>query len=144
VALGKNINLDLQLADEQLTVIADNVQMEHVLINLATNAKGAMPEGGRLTIKTEVVGADAAPTGVFDGGKQSLYALVSVTDTGPGMDERTREKIFEPFFTTKEAGEGTGLGLSIVYSTVKQHGGYIEVQSEPGKGATFKIYLPMI
>jgi PAS domain S-box-containing protein len=144
VALGKNIKLDLQLADEQLTVIADNVQMEHVLINLATNAKGAMPEGGRLTIKTEVVGADAAPTGVFDGGKQSLYALVSVTDTGPGMDERTREKIFEPFFTTKEAGEGTGLGLSIVYSTVKQHGGYIEVQSEPGKGATFKIYLPMI
>jgi PAS domain S-box-containing protein len=142
--IGEDIELKAVLADDNLTVMADSGQIEQVLVNLATNARDAMPEGGCLTIRTE--------TGVLDHefikrhgyGKPGPYALISVTDTGTGMDEKTKERIFEPFFTTKEVGKGTGLGLSIVYGIVKQHNGYITCYSEPGKGATFKIFLPAI
>jgi PAS domain S-box-containing protein len=142
--IGEDVELSTRLAGRRLTVLADASQFEQVLMNLATNARDAMPEGGALTIATEEfdVGADFAAAHGF--GRRGRHALVSVSDTGTGMDEQTREKIFEPFFTTKDPGRGTGLGLAIVYGIVKQHEGIIHVYSEPGRGTTFKIYLPLI
>ncbi len=126
-----------------LTIMADRIQIEQVLMNLCTNARDAMPQGGTLIIKTELVELGKEFRTIPGYGEPGLYALISVSDTGGGMDEKTREKIFEPFFTTKEVGKGTGLGLSIVYGIIKQHNGYINCYSEPGKGTTFKIYLPV-
>jgi len=124
--------------------MADSDQMEQVLINLATNARDAMPRGGTLTITTKVIELDDVFIKVHGYGEMGEYALISVKDTGTGMDKETLRRIFQPFFTTKEVGKGTGLGLSIVYGIIKQHGGYINVESEPGKGAAFRIYLPLI
>lgn len=137
--IGEDIEFRVLLADEDLVVMADSGQIEQVLMNLAVNSRDAMPEGGILTIRTERVdiGSGAGPSFPAPG----AYAAVSVSDSGKGMDQDTRQRIFEPFFTTKEIGKGTGLGLSIVYSIIKQHNGEINVYSEPGKGTTFTIYL---
>ena len=124
--------------------MADPGQIEQILMNLATNARDAMPKGGLLTIRTETADIDHKFMTEHSFGQEGKYALISFTDTGMGIDRETREKIFEPFFTTKEAGKGTGLGLSMVYGIIKQHEGYINVYSEPGKGTTFRIYLPLI
>ncbi|MFA4828917.1 MAG: ATP-binding protein [Thermodesulfovibrionales bacterium] len=141
--LGENIGLNIMLAEEDLTVVADSGQIEQVLMNLCTNARDAMPGGGMLTIKTELAELDAEFRKTHGYGKPGLYAVISVADTGTGMDEKTRERIFEPFFTTKDVGKGTGLGLSIAYGIIRQHNGYINCDSETGKGTTFKAYLPL-
>jgi len=142
--IGEDIVSQILLTDKTLPVLADSSQIEQILMNLATNARDAMPEGGSLTIRTEPVVLDDAFIKVHGYGKKGAYVLLSVQDSGRGMDENTKGSIFEPFFTTKEIGRGTGLGLSIVYGIVKQHNGYIECESEQGKGTTFKIYLPVV
>jgi two-component system cell cycle sensor histidine kinase/response regulator CckA len=124
--------------------MADVTQLEQVLMNLTTNGRDAMPEGGTLIIEAKATTMDHQFLREHGFGKPGSYALMSVTDNGCGMDGPTKEKIFEPFFTTKEMGRGTGLGLSIVYGIVKQHDGYICVTSEPGHGTTFEIYLPIV
>ncbi|MCB2187847.1 MAG: PAS domain S-box protein [Deltaproteobacteria bacterium] len=140
--LPKMIRLELQLAGEPWLVNADLGQMQQVLLNLASNASDAMPEGGRVVVETrnvEVSEGEAAPAPDMNPGR---YLLLAVTDFGQGMDAATRDQIFNPFFTTKEVGRGTGLGLSTVYGIVKSHGGHISCQSEPGRGTTFLLYLP--
>jgi len=142
--IGEDIELSTVLTEEVITVMADKTQIEQILMNLSTNARDAMPNGGLLTIRTEVMQFDHEYIKAHGYGKTGPYALVSVEDTGEGMDVETRERIFEPFYTTKATGKGTGLGLSMVYGTIKQHDGYINAYSEPKKGTTFKIYLPLI
>ncbi len=142
--IGEDIELKIVLTDRALTVMADSSHIEQVLMNLATNARDAMPNGGSLTIETEAVNIDEEFIKAHAYGKPGEYALISISDTGAGMDEKTKDKIFEPFFTTKEVGKGTGLGLAMVYGIIKQHDGYIHVYSEPNEGTTFRIYLPVI
>ncbi len=142
--IGEDIELSIVITDKDLTVMADDGQIEQLLMNLATNAQHAMPEGGSLTIRTECVQLDYEFIKRHGFDKPGHYALLSIEDTGTGMDEKTRERIFEPFFTTKEIGKGTGLGLAMVYGIVKQHNGYINVYSEPDRGTIFRIYLPLI
>ena len=141
--MPEDIDLTIRLGDDA-TVRADMTQIAQVLMNLATNARDAMPKGGRLTIETGRVVIDEEFRRTHGYGKPDAYALILVTDTGMGMEEKTQGKIFEPFFTTKELGKGTGLGLSIVYGIVKQHNGYINVSSRPGEGSTFLLYLPEV
>jgi PAS domain S-box-containing protein len=140
--IGADIEFSTHTAENPLPVFADAGQIEQVLMNLATNARDAMPEGGSLTIKVE----EKCYTHFSFQGliKPGRYALITVSDSGSGMDENTRAKIFEPFFTTKELGRGTGLGLAIVYGIIKQHNGFINVYSEPGNGTSFQIHLPLI
>jgi two-component system cell cycle sensor histidine kinase/response regulator CckA len=141
--LTENVDLVIQTAPNIGFVKADPVQMEQVLINLVVNARDAMPKGGRLTIAT--AGCNGRKD-LEDKEKifASPYATLCVSDTGIGMDAATRARIFEPFFTTKEVGKGTGLGLATVYGIIKQSNGHIEVESEPGKGSTFRISLPRV
>ncbi len=142
--IRENIKIDLKLCKEDLIIMADSGQLDQVLMNLATNASDAIAEDGVITAVTEAVELDAR---FFKGKgevKSGRYALLSVIDNGMGMDEKTRERIFEPFFTTKNVGKGTGLGLSMIYGIIKQHGGYIDVDSAPGKGTIFKTYLPLV
>ncbi len=142
--IGEDIELSTVLTDADLTIMADSTQIDQILMNLATNAQDAMPSGGRVTIRTDKMELDIEYVEAYGYGRPGDYALLSVEDTGTGMDEKTKERIFEPFFTTKEVGKGTGLGLSMVYGIIKQHDGYINVYSEPGRGTTFRILLPLI
>jgi CheY-like chemotaxis protein len=124
--------------------MADAGQIEQVLLNLATNARDAMPNGGHLTLDTQRVELDDTFIRSHGYGEPGMFTVISVSDTGSGMDKETMAKIFEPFFTTKEVEKGTGLGLAMVYGIIKQHNGYINVYSEPGSGTTFRLYLPAI
>ena len=141
--IGDDITLKLVSHGAPLPVVADNHQLEQVLMNLAVNAKDAMPQGGQFILQTEqtVLHEDFVTTHGY--GKPGVYAFLSVSDTGKGMDKETQQRIFEPFFTTKEVGKGTGLGLAVVYGIIKQHEGFIAVYSEPEQGSTFRIYLPL-
>ena len=141
--IGENIDLTTRLTPNVGHTRADAGQLEQVIMNLVVNAKDAMPDGGRILIQTSEADPDTARRehSLIEPG---AYILLSVSDTGAGMDRETQSRIFEPFFTTKEKGKGTGLGLSTVYGIVKQGGGYIFAQSEPGCGTTFRIYLPRV
>jgi PAS domain S-box-containing protein len=142
--MPENIEFRTILSGEDLIIRADIGQIEQVLMNLVTNAGDALPAGGNLTISTGVIEIDAAFVTTRNSGKPGRHAMLSVADSGSGMDGKTRERIFEPFFSTKEPGKGTGLGLSIVHGIVTQHDGFIDVKSEPGQGTTFDIYLPLV
>ncbi len=141
--LPEDIGLSINLAGTETSSLLDVTQIGQVLMNLATNARDAMPQGGSLTITTEEARIDENFIRTHGFGKMGDYVRLSVSDTGMGMDEPTMERIFEPFFTTKAVGKGTGLGLASVYGIVKQHKGYITVSSAPFKGTTFDIYLPV-
>ncbi len=142
--IGEDITLTSIFHPGDLPVSVDSGQIEQVLINLTTNARDAMPQGGLLTIETGVQKIDASFVEAQGVGQAGNFAVVSVFDTGCGMSVETQKKIFEPFFTTKETGKGTGLGMAIVYGIVKQHNGFINLYSEPGTGTTFRIYLPLL
>jgi two-component system, cell cycle sensor histidine kinase and response regulator CckA len=139
--IGENIALVTVLTGEPLGVTADVGQIEQVIMNLVTNARNAMPGGGKLTLETGVKDPDQnAASETSDA--PSRYAVLAVKDTGVGIDQQTKLHLFEPFFTTKEVGKGTGLGLSTIYGIVKHHHGHVRVHSELGRGSTFEIYLP--
>ncbi len=142
--LTEDIELSTSFTREGTVVMADRSQIDQILFNMATNARDAMPKGGVLAIGTDLVDMDRRFIRTFGFGEPGRYVLIYVSDTGAGMDAATREKIFEPFFTTKELGRGTGLGLATVYGIVKQHNGYITVDSQPKRGTTFHIYLPAV
>jgi PAS domain S-box-containing protein len=142
--LGETISVETALAAGLWRVEADANELEAAILNLAVNARDAMPDGGRLTIETANVQIDEGYAATLAEGTPGQYVLISVSDTGAGMDAATVAKAFEPFFTTKPVGRGTGLGLSQVYGFVKQSGGHVRLQSEPGRGTTVKIYLPRL
>lgn len=140
--IPKMIAVNFKPSESPCTVHADPVQISQVIMNLIVNARDAMPEGGTITILTDVIRLEDPHEAEMIFLKPGKYAWMSIQDSGLGMDQTTLEHIFEPFFTTKEAGKGTGLGLSVVYGIVKHHGGSILCSSEPGKGSTFQIHLP--
>ncbi len=139
---GDKVELVLLLEPELATVKADQSQLEQVLMNMVVNARDAMPEGGRLTIRTENVTVEPEQCAGAPEARRGRFVRLSVADTGFGMNKDTLEQMFEPFFTTKQS--GTGLGLSVAYGIIRQHGGWISVDSEPGRGTRFQIYLPVV
>jgi len=140
--INEDIRLVTRLTAEELPVMVDSVQIEQVLMSLAANARDAMPDGGEIVLRSQLVDMDAASAAMNGLGKPGRFALLTVSDTGQGMIEETISHIFEPFFTTKETGKGTGLGLSIAYGIIKKHNGIIICASQKGAGTTFSIYLP--
>ena len=140
--ISEDITMKITVHEAPLPLIADRYQLEQVLMNLAVNARDAMPGGGEFSLRTEQVILSEDDVSAH-GGKPGMYALLTVSDTGTGIDRETLPQIFEPFFTTKEVGKGTGLGLAVVYGIIKQHDGFITVSSEHGQGSTFRIYLPL-
>ena len=140
--IGEDVALTLHTTNPLRTVLADVGQVEQVIMNLAVNARDAMPKGGTLSIGTTEVDVDERSQHGPDVVKPGRYVLLTVSDSGAGMSRKVRDRVFEPFFTTKEVGMGTGLGLATVYGIVKQHNGYIFVDSEPGRGTDFRVYLP--
>jgi CheY-like chemotaxis protein len=142
--VGDTVEVEIVPGGDLGRVRVDPTQIDQVLLNLAANARDAMPRGGRLTIETSNAVPGETERRAHAGGQPGRFVRLRVSDTGVGMDEATRSRIFEPFFTTKEVGQGTGLGLSTVYGIVKQSGGYIWVDSAPGKGSSFEIYLPRV
>ena len=141
--IGEDVALELLLDPDLPAAEIDPHQMEQVLMNLAVNARDAMPEGGRLTVETAALAPDADFLRAYPKARSGRYVVLSVTDTGCGMDQDTVPRVFEPFFTTRGVGEGTGLGLSIVLGIVEQSGGFVTADSEPGQGSTFSVYLPV-
>jgi signal transduction histidine kinase len=141
-SLGAEVRLETVLAGGLWRARVDPNQLENVILNLAVNARDAMPEGGRLTIETQNAHLDARYAAIHPGVPEGQYVMVAVTDTGSGMPPEVIAKAFEPFFTTKDVGKGTGLGLSQVYGFVRQSGGHVKIYSEPGQGTTVKVYLP--
>jgi CheY-like chemotaxis protein len=142
--VGEHIEVMTSLEKNVPTIHADRGQLEQVVMNLCLNARDAMPEGGRLVVETGEVYLEKEYVRQNPYMMTGRYALLTVSDTGKGMDEKTSERVFEPFFTTKEPDKGTGLGLAMVYGIVKQHGGFIHLYSEQGKGTAFKVYFPAI
>ncbi|RQW81780.1 MAG: response regulator, partial [Geobacter sp.] len=142
--IGEDIGFDTELCCKGLQVMASTGQIEQVLLNLAANARGAMPGGGRFSISTQQVLVKAGSEAEYDLLLPGLYVLISVRDTGTGIATEIIDRVFEPFFTTKDVGMGTGLGLAMVYGIVKQHRGSVLVSSQTGAGATFNIYLPLL
>jgi nitrogen-specific signal transduction histidine kinase/CheY-like chemotaxis protein len=142
--IGEDVQVSMSLDPQLANVKADPVQVEQILMNLAVNARDAMPTGGMLDIATSNTTLDEEYAAHHAEVTPGPYVLLSISDNGCGMDKKMLAQIFEPFFTTKGVGKGTGLGLSTVYGIVKQHGGHVAVYSEPGRGTTFKVYLPAI
>src|SRR5262249_11191457 len=142
--IGEHIRFSTELEPDLGHVRADPGQIEQVIVNLVVNARDAMPDGGTLTIRTRNVGTEGSYTQPRLGAPLGPHVVISVGDTGVGIDPETQKRIFEPFFTTKEKPHGTGLGLATVYGIVSQSGGQVVVESEPGRGARFDIYLPRV
>ena len=139
---NKNIEISCSMADNIPRIAGDPTQIEQTIMNICINAIDAMPNGGKLQIETESICLDNAFSAIHPGAKPGNYIHITISDTGHGMDKETIPRIFEPFFTTKDKDKGTGLGMSMVYGIVKNHGGYINVYSEPDKGSLFNIYFP--
>jgi CheY-like chemotaxis protein len=142
--MTEDVEMTFSLDAGESLVMADTGQIDQVLINLVTNARDALPRGGKISISTSITTPDDEFLRDNDQSTEGEYALIRVTDNGIGIPENVRKRIFDPFFTTKEVGKGTGLGLSMVYGIVKQHNGIITVESEPDRGTTFSFYLPVI
>jgi PAS domain S-box-containing protein len=140
--LPKTIEISLQLEEDLPQINADHIQLNQALLNLCINARDAMPKGGTLSIKTSLV-KESQLIGYAPAGREGDYVCITVSDTGEGMDDETKKHIFEPFFTTKEVGKGTGLGLAVVYGIVNSHGGFITLETIPGKGSTFNLHFPV-